>query len=242
LRLIDYGIINGNPQWVISSDKKTSQLWAGHTTVPKYRKNGDTGINIYVEVRPDGTVAPILEWEQIISTVLDEILVVTSDSLSFYEKPELVPWKKTGFTTEKLFETPNTIGKFKSVRPVPVGGFVKWNWYEIHGVDSSSNTVVCIRTKEGETHDSFASNGKIFALNNTILVIEKDTIHVLSQSGKESTPAKVGRIIGIRKNWAAEQALYLVIRWKNKKITIGETWADIVSIESEEEQFFQETK
>lgn len=141
------------------------------------------------------------------AAVADETMVISDEMLRFCSEPVLPDTETTGFTVEEYFSTPNTIGDFKSLRPMAVANFVRWNGYQIEGTKGS--TIVCIRTKKEQTTDSreapeeplsFASNGKIYALNNTILVIEKDIIHVLSQSGKESIPTTVGRIIGIRKN------------------------------------------
>lgn len=59
--------------------------------------------------------------------------------------------------------------------------------------------VVCIRTKEGENNQSFSSNGKAYKLNNTIIVIENDGFHFLSQNGREKITAPIENIIGLKK-------------------------------------------
>lgn len=60
--------------------------------------------------------------------------------------------------------------------------------------------VICIRTKEGENQNSFASNGTAYSLNNNaIVVVEKDGFDVLTESGRERMINPIQDIIGTKK-------------------------------------------
>lgn len=173
-------------------------------------------------------------------------MVFTDDEIRFHAEPRLPVGLKDGFTAPLEFSTPNTIGTFKHIIHKSVTKFVKWNGYILRGQDKQDNQekqiVVCIRTKEDENNESFASNGKIFTLDNTIIVIENDGFFVLSESGKEKVSSKIDSIVGIRKTESGKEAIYVLVENKKQKISIKDGTVVLNDIEAIEEEFFVSPK